>query len=333
MKMKSYGVVRMSIRLGFRRCACSTAAMVGLLFFGGVHADVLQLKGGDRLTGEIDSIAGGRVVLKTEFAGTIGVKLDSVALIESETIFEIRRREGEKLKGQFAVSSHAQEFQLESGAAEALDLEVVASARQNNIGIADLGSDWSNRFDAGISASSGNTSTAAQNYLLESILASGRSEHRILGSFDTQEDEGVKTKEKLQVGYRYKRFFGERWYGLGNLGYYQDKFKGVDSRWTAGGGAGYQFWDNSMGALSSDLGLSYVTEDLEGVTENNPAIRWGVEYNRFFLSKKAEYFYLQNILFIPTNNRGTIYTGSTGLRFSLTEMLTANLRVDLAYET
>jgi putative salt-induced outer membrane protein YdiY len=296
-------------------------------------ADVLHLKSGDRLTGEVDSIAGGKVILKTDFAGTIGVKLDTILHLESEKVFELRTSEGTRLRGQFAVTPDAQQFRPEEGAVTDLDLGTVASARENHLGLRDLGSDWSNRFEAGISASTGNTETSAQNYLLESILNRSRSDHKLSFTYNTQEDDDVKTKENLKAGYRYRRFFGERWYGLGNAGYQEDEFKGVDYRWTLGLGGGYQFWDDSQGALSTDLGVNYVIEELEGVKDENPAIRWGLDWNRFLWAKKAEAFYNQSVLFIYSDPDNTVYHGSAGIRFNVTEMFTANFRVDVAHET
>ncbi len=304
-----------------------------LLFANGLRADVLYLTNGDRLSGEIDSITGGKVLLKTDFAGSIAVKVGTIAHMESEKTFEIRTADGGRMRGQFAATSDAQQFRVEDGSLTDLDLGSVKSAAENKLGFTDLGSDWETRFDAGITASSGNTDTTAQNYQLESVLTRSHADHRLLLTFDTQEDEGVKTKEKLLAGYRYRHFFGDRWYGLGNIGYQQDKFKGVDSRWTLGLGGGYQFWDNSHGALSTDLGVNYVIEELDGVKDENPAVRWGVEWNRFILAKKAELFYNQSVLFIFASPENTVYNGSGGIRFSLTEMLTANLRIDLAHET
>lgn len=297
------------------------------------RADVLHLQSGDRLTGEIDSISGGKVILETDFAGTIGVKLDTILQMESEKVFELRTNEGNRVRGQFTVTSDAQQFRPEEGEPADLDLGTVASARENHLGLRDLGSDWSNRFEAGISASTGNTETSAQNYLLESILTRHRSDHKLGFTYNTQEDDDVKTKENLQIGYRYRRFFGERWYGLGNVGYQEDEFKGIDSRWTLGLGGGYQFWNNSQGALSTDLGFNYVIEELEGVKDENPAMRWAVDWNRFLWSKKAEAFYNQSVLWIFSDPENTVYQGSLGVRFNVTEMFTANFRVDVAHET
>jgi putative salt-induced outer membrane protein YdiY len=306
---------------------------LALFLMGTAQADVLYLASGDRLTGEVDSVIGGKVILKTDFAGTIGVKLDTIQHMESEKTFELRKEDGERVRGQFAVTADAQQFRTEEGTLADLDLSTVRSANENRLGLTDLGSDWNNRFDAGISASSGNTETASQNYQLESTLTRKHSDHRLVVTYNTQEDDGVKTKENLLSAYRYRRFFGERWYGLGNIGYQEDEFKGVDSRWTLGAGAGYQFWDNSQGALSTDLAFNYVFEELDGIKDENPAVRWGAEWNRFFWEKKAEVFYNQNVLFVFGDAKNTIYTGSAGLRFSITDMLTANLRVDLANES
>jgi putative salt-induced outer membrane protein YdiY len=316
-----------------KRTGKGAGLLLTLLMTVSAQADVLYLVSGDRLTGEIDSVTGGKVILKTDFAGTIGVKLDTVQHMESEKVFELRTADGEKMRGQFAATADEQQFQVEEGGLADLDLTTLKSANENKMGFADLGSDWTNRFDAGISASSGNTDTASQNYQWESVLTRKRSDHRLLFTYDTQEDEGAKTKEKLLSGYRYRRFFGERWYGLGNVGYQQDKFKGIDSRWTLGVGGGYQFWDNSQGALSTDLALNYVIEELDGIEDENPAIRWGAEWNRFVWAKKAELFYNQSVLFIFGDAENTVYNGSTGVRFNLTDMLTANLRVDVAHET
>jgi len=304
-----------------------------LMAASAAQAGVLNLTNGDRLTGEIDSVTGGRLILNTDFAGTIGVKLDTVKNFESDKTFEIRTEDGSKATGQFVVTADSQQFRSQGGELEDLDLSTLKAAGENHLGIADLGSDWETRFDAGITASTGNTETSAQNYLLESILTRSRSDHKLSFTYNTQEDDNVKTKDNLLADYRYRRFFGERWYGLGNIGYQEDEFKGIDHRWTLGVGAGYQFWDNSQGALSTDLAVNYVMEQLEGVKDENPAMRWGLNWNRFLWTKKAEAFYNQSVLFIYSNPDNTVYNGSLGIRFSLTEMLTANLRVDVAHET
>ena len=317
----------------FNRMRACLALAMSIFLSAAASADVLHLASGDRLTGEIDSITGGKVILETDFAGTIAVKLETVKHMESEKTFELRMADRSRQRGQFAVTADAQQFRTEGGEVADLDLTAVRSGGINNLGMADLGSDWTNRFTAGISASSGNTETSSQNYAWTSEVTRSRSDHRLNFTFDTQKDDDVKTKEQLLAGYRYRRFFGERWYGLGNIGYQENPFKDIDYRWTLGLGGGYQFWSNSNGGLSTDLAFNYVIEELDGVKDENPALRWGLDWNRFFLTKRAEAFYSQSVLFVTGDAENTIYNGSAGVRFNLTDMLTADFRVDLANES
>ena len=85
-------------------------ALSGGLAAAAASADVLYLNSGDRLTGEIDHIGGGKIVLKTEFADTIAVKLETVKHLESDKVFEMRMTDGGKQRGQFAVTADAQQF-------------------------------------------------------------------------------------------------------------------------------------------------------------------------------------------------------------------------------
>ena len=84
-------------------------AVVLSLWTGAAMADTVVLKNGDRLTGTIDSIAGGRLVLATEYAGHVPIQLDQVAEVVSEAAFDVRTSAGE-VSGRFAVADGAQQI-------------------------------------------------------------------------------------------------------------------------------------------------------------------------------------------------------------------------------
>ena len=181
--------------------------------------------------------------------------------------------------------------------------------------------------------SNGNSDTASYNTLIESAYKSGNVEHNVSLLVSKEEAEEETTKDTLDLDYGYKRFVSEKWYASGNAEYFQDKLKDIDQRITLGAGMGYQFWDNSIGALSSDLGISAVQEELNGEDESNPAIRWGLDYKQFFFSKKMELFHKQSLLFIPDSDRGEVISSSTGLRYALSDRIDSTFRVDLNHET
>ncbi len=310
------------------------AIALGLLWLLGpvpLVADVVHLKNGDRLSGTVDSIDGKRVVLQTDVAGKVVLKMSSVESIETEESFDVKLKSGTKTTGRFAVDAGSQTIEAEAQAPLPVVLEEIKSAGQDNIAFVNLGSDWSTRLDLAAAISTGNSETESFNTVLESKLTRGRSEHGLYARISSEESENEKTKDQFDVKYGYKRFFAEKWFGSGNVEYFEDGLKGIDYRVTTGAGVGYQFWDNSFGALSVEAGGNWVFEELFGEKEDNPAFRWALKFNRHLWSKRAEVFHNHSVLVIP--DRGEVFDSSTGLRLAINDRVDSNFRVDLQHET
>ena len=181
--------------------------------------------------------------------------------------------------------------------------------------------------------SSGNSTAESYNTLIESDYKRDRTAHQITLLVNTEDSEGLKTKDQLDLDYGFKLFLSDQWFSSANAEYFSDPIKDVDQRISLGMGAGYQFVDNSFGALSTELGLSAVQEELDGDDEVSPAIRWGLDYNRYFFAKRVELFHRQTLLIIPEDDRGQVLSSSSGLRFALNHRIDTAFRVDLNYET
>ena len=313
------------------RARCCYLVCLIFVLAGTAHADVVVLKNGDRLSGTVDSIVGGRVVLETEYAGPVPIKMDAVESIETETALDFDLGDN-SVAGTLSLENGTQTLTSEAQS-QPIELSAIQTASQNKLTLTDLGTDWESRADLSAIVSNGNSSTESYNTLIETTRKNINSEHKItlLVSNETAEDQT--TKDVVDLDYAYKRFLSEKWYASGNGEYFQDRLKDVDQRITLGAGMGYQFWDNSLGAFSTELGISAVREDLNGDTESNPAIRWGLAYNRFFLAKRLELFHKQSILFIPDSDRGEVLASSTGVRFALSDRIDSTARVDLNHET
>jgi putative salt-induced outer membrane protein YdiY len=213
------------------------------------------------------------------------------------------------------------------------ELQDLRFASQSKLRTTKLMQEWNSRVDLAFEVSSGNSKTESYNTLVESDLKRDNVEHNLALLINTEDSEGLKTKDQLDLDYGLKLFISDQWYSALNAEYFSDPLKDVDLRITLGVGAGYQFTDNSFGALSTELGVSAVQEELNGDEEVNPAIRWGVDYNRYFLSQRLEFFHRQNLLIIPAQDRGQVLSSSTGLRFALNHRIDTAFRVDLNYET
>lgn len=306
-------------------------ALVFSLIATPAFADTVLLNNGDRLTGTVDSISGGRVLLKTDYAGHVPIKLDAIAELQTEQEFDVFSSAG-RVKGRFAATAGEQQLVVDNQPSP-IDLTLVKTAGQSNLALTRLAPEWSSRADLAAKFVNGNTNTEQYSALIESSLKREKVTHSVSLLVSNEKAEEETTKDELDLDYLYKRFLSEKWYASGNAEYFEDPLKDVDSRITLGAGIGYQFWDDSFGSLSTDLGVSAVREDLDGENETNPAVRWGLEYRRFLFSKKMEGFHKQSVLFIPDSDRGEVLQSSTGVRYALNDRIDATARVDLNHET
>jgi putative salt-induced outer membrane protein YdiY len=293
--------------------------------------DTVVVENGDVLTGEVDSIAGGRLVLSTTYAGDVVIDMAAVREIKTEGNYTLRLQD-KRVVGRLASVDGAP-VAITANANIPFAIEDLVLATQSKLAFTSLVREWDSRVDLALALSSGNSTAESYNTLIESDYKRDRTAHQITLLVNTEDSEGLKTKDQLDLDYGFKLFLSDQWFSSANAEYFSDPIKDVDQRISVGMGAGYQFVDNSFGALSTELGLSAVQEELDGDDEVSPAIRWGLDYNRYFFAKRVELFHRQSLLIIPEDDRGQVLSSSSGLRFALNHRIDTAFRVDLNYET
>ncbi len=293
--------------------------------------DTVVVENGDVLTGEVDGIAGGRLVLSTTYAGDVVIDMAAVREIETEGNYTLRLQD-KRVVGRLASVDGAL-VAITANANIPFAIEDLVLATQSKLAFTSLVREWDSRVDLALALSSGNSTAESYNTLIESDYKRDRTAHQITLLVNTEDSEGLKTKDQLDLDYGFKLFLSDQWFSSANAEYFSDPIKDVDQRISVGMGAGYQFVDNSFGALSTELGLSAVQEELDGDDEVSPAIRWGLDYNRYFFAKRVELFHRQSLLIIPEDDRGQVLSSSSGLRFALNHRIDTAFRVDLNYET
>ena len=238
----------------------------------------------------------------------------------------------DRLSGAF-IEDHGEQALATRTGSEQLTLSDIRSAAQSRSQFIPLSLDWSVRLDLSLSLADGNSSTEASNVLLEADFHDELNAHLLTVLLAREEGEGLLTKDQLDVDYGYRRFISERWYGAANAEYFQDTLKDIDLRITLGAGMGIQVLDNSLENLATDLSLSGVQEDIGGASSTKPALRWGVDYQRFLFAKTVELFHRQSILQLLSDENGQVFSSSTGIRYVFSERIDTNFRIDLAYES
>lgn len=293
-------------------------------------ADVVVMSNGDRITGRLDSVAGGSVILETSYAGTVRLDLSQIQSLQTDESFAVRLPAG-VVEGFFSADG-LQKLRTKGGNVD-LALTDIRSATQSSNQFTQFTAQWNARLDLTLSLADGNTTAEASNVLLEADYANELNAHAITALVAKEEGEGLVTKDQLDIDYGYKRFISERWYGAANAEYFQDTLKDIDSRITVGAGVGVQFIDTSLENLASDLSVSAVQEDVDGDSNLKPAMRLGLDYQRFLNAKTIEIFHRQTLLQLLEGDKSQVFSSSTGIRYAYNERIDTTFRVDLAFES
>lgn len=155
---------------------------------------------------------------------------------------------------------------------------------------------WSGNFTLGASLSSGNNDNRSANATFDTVWKGDPNRVTLGALWNYQEQEKIVTQRKVYGTAQYDRFFSEKAYGFAQTSGDYDKEAGLDLRYTAGVGAGYQFLDDAVWQLSGELGLSYVSEDFASGHKNEyPAARaaYGVSWvdsDKWEVSNSGEIF-------------------------------------------
>jgi hypothetical protein len=82
--------------------------------------DILLLKNGDRVTGEIDHLEGGLLIYKTDNMGTLSVEWEDIAQLTSKNFFRIELKSGDLRYGSLVEPPHGQSLQVAEAAGNVL---------------------------------------------------------------------------------------------------------------------------------------------------------------------------------------------------------------------
>lgn len=296
-------------------------AMVALLSASPAAADVVHFTNGDRLTGDLVDAPADVVAIKVPEVGIVTVPRTRVERVE------------------------------ETDAAHPQAGDAVAEASTVTSAEAD-GSRWQARADLGVAVATGNTRAADLNFvagverhgtrfdnLLDVAVHKARAQVDALRS-----DLGTTTtKDHLDVDYNLRWKYRDTWYAVANFEYFQDPIKDIDQRATTGAGVGHTLWESDRGALRTDAGVSRVFEEVRlgpladgdgpNKSDNNPAFRWGLQFNRWLVADRLELFHNNQLLHILDDEPSSVWDSDTGIRFHVNSRWLAALRVDLQHET
>ncbi len=203
----------------------------------GKYDDVLFLKNGDRISGDVKELSKDMLRYKTDSLGTIYVRWDDIQSIETEKFLRIELKSGRRVVGTL-------------GRADAPEQLTISTRREDERVYFDeliafvplkLRRDWIDRIEGGVKF--GLNGTKGSNTLQWNLGANAlyRGEDWEISSrwdsivTDKSDDT---TTERINFINTYRKLLSNRWFWSALLGYERNDELGIENRYSGGGGVG-----------------------------------------------------------------------------------------------
>lgn len=241
--------------------------------------DVVFLKNGDRITGEVKSLEQGKLKFKTDSMGTIYIEWEDILRLASSQTLEVELETGEKHYG--ALASDTDEGSLEVRSEDdTANLDMATVVRMEPI----EESRWK-RLEGSLDLGFGFTSANRSSQLTLGSEARYRTRKflRTVGLSATRidQDDGERTKRQSLDG-GFQRFLKNRRFTGGSLQFQENEELGLDLRSLITVGYGRHAIQTNSRELKLFAGLALNREKFAGVdSSNSTELVGGLEYAYF----------------------------------------------------
>jgi len=301
--------------------------------------DVVYLNNGDRITGEFKELVQGELRLSTAEMGSVYIKWEGVARIESDKYIEIELRDGRRVFGQLPpdLNSSAEILSIKTLKDKPFEIKMDEVIRAEQIRVED--SFW-DRLDGHLKL--GLNYTQASDVLTWNIDGEARyrtQKHLTSLTFDsnlTRNGDGTDSSRHNLSGSRHW-YLTNRWFYCGALGAQQNEELGLDLRASVTGGGGRFLVQSQKTELYLATGLSANREKETGDDDTNDDLSNAGTNIELLLSADYTFFRLYSpksrIKFTPTLWQGITDTDRLrgNLNLSLRQEFISDLFWDLSF--
>ncbi|MEQ8230401.1 MAG: DUF481 domain-containing protein [Gammaproteobacteria bacterium] len=276
-------------------------------------ADVLYLRDGSRLAGELRAGTAAGYVIATGFAGEITVPVSAVTGISTDAPVMVGLDSRDRVRGRLEYDAEADAQRLTGTAFGTLELGVgdvaavwppgqdapaqrhaeqahraelarvkaehAAEVKAVEERLAGYEDPWSGRITAGLDGASGNA---------QRLLFSGRAEARretrrdrlmLFAEGTMQEQNKVLTEKEIRLGANIERDIGGDWYAFARQELEKDKFENLELRSQTLAGIGHFLIRKPAHEWKARAGLGYQFESFEnGIDNRQGIISLGYDY-------------------------------------------------------
>lgn len=309
------------------------ATLLGLLVAATVNADEVIFNNGDRITGKVLAVEGGKMTIDSKLAGEIKVDMKDVKTFTTDAPIEIRTTDGQKVNAKATASETAGQVNVQpSGAAAPKAMPL------GNVKYVNFDETWQGNVIGGALFARGNTFADQVNIEFNLLKRTEQDRWTFSGGYHfgrernpTTGDKNTTTDNWYATG-QYDYFFNPKLYAFAGLRYEHDRIADLDIRLTPAVGLGYQWIDQPDLTFNTEAGLAYVWEKFEDDTTNDN-ISLKLAYH---LTKKCNdrIALFHNLEYYPSIERIDDYLVITdaGIRADITKKIFAQYKIEFRYD-
>ncbi|MDQ7986467.1 DUF481 domain-containing protein [Pseudomonas sp. G34] len=289
-------------------------------------ADTVWMKNGDRLTGTIKVLDGGKLLLETDYGGSIPLDWKKIATLDSDRELLVKENEitGERAKS--LQAAEAGKVTLANGdAPKTVELASIKQIMKPRPLVEDFM--WKGNVDVAMDYKRAESDTDDYDVDVKTQARHGKWRHNATLDYNRELRNDVVSTDNWGTEYALDRFLDEQWFWQGRLEYKRDKIEDLERERTIGTGPGYQFWDNELGAFSvAGLLNRSDYQYANGEKDNFYAISMRWDYNRYLVGKTFELFSTGEVGKPLANAADYALDAEVGLRYKVTDWASLNMK-------
>ena len=306
-----------------------------------VPLDVVTLKDGSVIYGEVVEMSGGLLQIKNPAAGDIiKVKWAEVSTLKVSHPIPFHLKEGTVLIGTVEDSEPGMMRLKAEPMQGILTVPMDSVASMNPIIQPPV--IYTGSLNGGYSKTTGNTNLLNASLLGELVARSELLRLSIIGRYVYGEDTGSLLVRNARGTIKLDFFITKRFYWFASSFFEQDTFQTLKLRTSLSTGPGYQFiekgdfaspWFKGL-SLYAEAGAAYFNEDFTLAPDTSSTrARWSTKLDWPMLDGAMTFYHYQEGFWSPNNTQGLYFTADNGLRFKIIGGFQAGFQWTLRYNS
>ncbi len=316
--------------------SCGARALGFLSLFLSLDAsasiDRIELLNGSVIIGTFIDADEGKVMVETEFAGTLSIDQSRIASMSVQTPVTLQMEDGVLLETEgLEVADKTLTLDQQAEATYALDQLMRINPEPWELG---TGYRHTGNASTAFSMQRGNTDLDELDYRVETRWTGLRDRFTAQFEGEAREASGEQTAENWMITGKYDRFqVGDYYWGMAASAE-QNRFADLDLRTNIGPYLGRSLFEDSPFVLEVESGLSYVTEDFgELVDRNYVGLTWSVRSESDYFGNESRLFLNHTGVKNLDEQDNLILNTTMGLGFPLLGRLQGATEIVLNYNS